>query len=237
MTSSPSKQGFTSESFWIKLEGFQEAVEAGWSSVAHSPCPFETLSRKFKATVKALPSWSQRAVGHVNSQLELAREILHQLEITQDARGLVGRELCLRNKLKPHSLALASLQRTIARSRSRISWLSENDTNIALFHQHARHRKGKNFISKLTTEEGVVITDHVQKEKNIFEFYSKLLGVNVDQEFTVNLEELTTPRLNLESLMHLSLRKRFGKLSTLSLRIKLPAPMVLQASFTRCAGR
>jgi len=34
-------------------------------------------------------------------------------------------------------LALASLQRTIARSRSRISWLSEGDANTALFHQHA----------------------------------------------------------------------------------------------------
>ena len=42
--------------------------------------------------------------------------------------------------------------------------------------------KRKNFISELTTEEGVVIIDHEQKERNIFDFYSKLLGVSQDRE-------------------------------------------------------
>ena len=45
-----------------------------------------------------------------------------------------------------------------------------------------------------------MITDHEQKEKTIFDFYSNLLGVSLDREFTVNLEELATPRLNLEEL-------------------------------------
>ena len=39
-------------------------------------------------TVKGLQSWSQKKVGHVNSQLGLAREVLHMLEIAQDARSL-----------------------------------------------------------------------------------------------------------------------------------------------------
>ena len=38
--------------------------------------------------------------------------------------------------------------------------------------QHATHRKRKNFVSELTTEEEVVITDHEQKERNMFDFYS-----------------------------------------------------------------
>ena len=45
-----------------------------------------------------------------------------------------------------------------------------------------------------------MITDHEQKEKTIFDFYSNLLGVSLDREFTVNLEELATSRLNLEEL-------------------------------------
>jgi len=97
-------------------------------------------------------------------------------------------------------LALALLQRTIARSHSRISWLSQGDANTTLCHQHARHRKRKNFINRLTTEEGVVITDHKQKEKNIFDFYDRLLGVSLDRDVTINLEELGTPSLNLEEL-------------------------------------
>ena len=113
--------------------------------------------------------------GHVNSQLELAREILHQFEIAQDHRVLSGLELWLRNKLKLHSLALSSLQRTIARSRSRITCLSEGDANTAMFHSFARYRKRKNFISKLTSDDGVVLTKHEEKEQNVFNFYSTLL--------------------------------------------------------------
>jgi len=40
-------------------------------------CPFVTLANKFKATIKGLQSWSHKKVGHVNSQLGLAREVLH----------------------------------------------------------------------------------------------------------------------------------------------------------------
>jgi hypothetical protein len=82
-------------------------------------------------------------VGNVNFQLALAREILHQLEIANDSRVLTDGERWLKNILKKHSLALASLKRTIARSCSRISWLQEGDANTKLFHLHARHRKRK----------------------------------------------------------------------------------------------
>lgn len=106
----------------------------------------------------------------------------------------------MRYQLKIHSLALSSLQRTIARSRSRINWLSDGDANPDLFHLHARHRKRKNFISKLTSDDGLVLTSHEEKEKNIYDFYSNLLGESLDREFTVNLEELNMPHLDLSEL-------------------------------------
>ena len=84
--------------------------------------------------MRGLQSWSQKQIGHINTQLGLAREILHQLEIAQDHRNLSALEVWFRNKLKVHSLALSSLQRTITRSRSRITWLSEGDANTAPFH-------------------------------------------------------------------------------------------------------
>jgi len=196
----PSKARFHFEAFWTKLDGFQAAVESAWASEPASSCPFDTLARKFRATVRSLQSWSQKTIGHVNTQLGLAREILHQLEIAQDHRTLSPLESWLRNKLKLHSLALSSLQRTIARSRSRITWLSEGDANTTLFHSYARHRKRKNFICKLITDEGMVITKHEEKEQNVFNFYSNLLGECLDREHTVNLEELNMPRSDLAEL-------------------------------------
>ena len=99
------------------------------------------LSLKFKATARALQSWSQKKIGHITSQLALAKEIIHQFDIAQDSRPLQPNELWLRNNLKKHTLALTSLLRTVARLRSQIDWLKEGDANTRLFHMHARHRR------------------------------------------------------------------------------------------------
>jgi hypothetical protein len=78
------KRRFHFESFWPKLDGFQDAVAAAWASVPAGLCPLLTLSAKLKGTTRGLQSWSDKKVGHVASQLQLAQELLHQLEIAQD---------------------------------------------------------------------------------------------------------------------------------------------------------
>ena len=60
----PTKTRFHFESFWTKQEGFQEAVEAAWSSVLRSNCPFDTLVKKLRAIVWGLQSWSQKQITH-----------------------------------------------------------------------------------------------------------------------------------------------------------------------------
>lgn len=75
-------------SLWTKIDGFQDVVACGWDSVPARHSPFHTLARKFRATTRELQSWSQRNVGHVKTQLSLAREVLHQLEIARDCRNL-----------------------------------------------------------------------------------------------------------------------------------------------------
>ena len=164
-------------------------MAASWASVPTGPCPFLTLASKFRAVTRGLQSWSSKKVGHINSQLALAREILHMLEIAQDSRSLSPGELWLKNNMKKHSLALASLQRTIARLRSRIGWLREGDTNSSLFHLHARHRKRKNFIGQLVSGDQIC-TNHKDKAEIIDTFYENLLGNSTDRIQTVNLAEL-----------------------------------------------
>jgi hypothetical protein len=183
------RRRFHFESFWPKLEGFQDTIADAWASVQAGPCPFLTLDLKFKAATKALQSWSDRTVGHVNSQLALAREILHQLEIAQDSRTLSPKENWLKNSLKKHSLALASLKRSIARLRSRINWVREGDANTKLFQLHARHRKRKNFIGKLVSGDQIY-TKHEDKARLVDDFYENLLGTTLDIERTINLDEL-----------------------------------------------
>lgn len=61
----------------------------------------------------------------------------------------------MRKNLKLHCLGLASLERTIARLRSRVLHLKDGDANTKFFHQHARYRK-KKIISKLHVGDQVV---------------------------------------------------------------------------------
>jgi hypothetical protein len=126
-------------------------------------CPLLTLSVKLKVTTRRLQGWSERKVGHVASQLELAKELLHQLDIAHDSRGLSVAQSWLRNSLKKHAIALASLSITIARLRSRINWIKDGDANMALFHANARYRKIKNFIATLTSRGCQTLTSHEDK--------------------------------------------------------------------------
>ena len=194
-----SKRRFHFEAFWPSLDGFMETVEAAWTAVPARPCPLETLSLKFKATARSLQSWSQKSVGHLNSQLLLAKEILHQLDIAQDIRTLNSNEMWLCNNLKKHTFVLASLLRTVARVRSRINWLQDGDANTRLFHMHARHRKRKNFIASLR-EGDQILSSHEEKAAAIFEFYSNLIGADSDRDRTINLDHLDIPNHNLEAL-------------------------------------
>jgi hypothetical protein len=138
-------------------------------------------------------------VGHASSQLALARELLHQLEIANGRRTLSSGEIWLKNSFKKHSLALASLKRTIARLRSRIGWLREGDANTKNFHLHARHRKRKNFIAKLTIKDHIY-TKHEDKAALVDLFFDNLLGTSIDRETSINLSELGIPTSNLSDL-------------------------------------
>lgn len=94
------RRRFHFEAFWTKLDDFQDTVAEVWNSVQAATCPFNTLDRKLKETAKKLQTWSDRKVGHVRSQLALAKEILHKLEMAQDGRILSPAEFWLKNKLK-----------------------------------------------------------------------------------------------------------------------------------------
>uniref|UniRef100_A0A0A9A0U6 Uncharacterized protein n=1 Tax=Arundo donax TaxID=35708 RepID=A0A0A9A0U6_ARUDO len=52
---------------------------------------------KFKAATRCLQSWSHKRIGHLKSQLGLAKEIIHQLEIAWDVHQLTTHEIWLVN--------------------------------------------------------------------------------------------------------------------------------------------
>ena len=116
-------------------------MKQNWEAPVQSNCAVERLFIKLQRLRKGLHKWGQHKVGNIKSQLEVAREILHRLEIERDFRALSQHEEWLRKKLKLHCLGLASLERTIARLRSRILYIREGDANTAFFHLQADTEK------------------------------------------------------------------------------------------------
>jgi hypothetical protein len=82
------RKGSTLKHFGQKMDGFLDIVQSAWVPVGSSPCPFVNLDRRLKGTSRRLQSWSDKQVGHVASQLALAKELLHKFETAQDHRML-----------------------------------------------------------------------------------------------------------------------------------------------------
>jgi hypothetical protein len=138
-------------------------------------------------------------VGHIKSQVALAREVLPRLEMAQDMRQLSSQEEWLRRELKRHCLRLALFERTIARLRSRVRYLKEGDENTSFFHKQAAFRKRKNFIPKLMDGDRVA-TPQEDKQKIMHSFYENLIGKVANQSFSLDLQTFHRPGLDLSML-------------------------------------
>ena len=136
---------------------------------------FLPRSQALQCLTHALQSWNSKSVGHIKTQLALAQEVLHRLEMAQDMRLLTPDEDWLRRELKRHCLRLASLETTIVRLRSRVRHLRDRDANTSCFHKQAAYHRRKNFIPKLVDGDRVV-TSHEEKQEVLYEFMKVCLA-------------------------------------------------------------
>lgn len=193
------KKRFHSESFWPRLPGFFETVQHSWDVPVSTHCPLECISIKLKRLARALQSWSQKQTGKIKEQLALARHILHHLEMAQDIRDLSRDENWLRCKLKRHCLVLASLERTIARLRSRVRHLKDGDANTSFFHKQASCRRPKNFIYKLKDGDRVV-TSQQDKHQILFYYFDCVLSTAAQRTGTLELSAFHRAGTDLSAL-------------------------------------
>lgn len=181
---------FHFECFWLKAPGFLQAVEEAWHVDAQWIVnPFQRLAARLRRTAKKLKSWSARFIGNIKMQFLVASEVILRLEMAMDSRPLSPQERGLRALLKRKLLGLASLERTIARQRSRLLWLKEGDTNTHFFHASARHRRRKNFITSLESVGGVV-SDHEGMSAEADAFFGGLLGSCANRELALDFDFL-----------------------------------------------
>lgn len=119
--------------------------------------PFVALNNKLRATAKRLQMWSDRWIGNVKLQISIAMEVILWLDVASESRPLTHAEHELRKTLKRKLLGLCSLERTIARQRSRLLYLKEGDASTKFFHRHARQRQRRNIITSIK-KDGLFLT-------------------------------------------------------------------------------
>ena len=201
----PHCKRFCFENFWTKCDGYLQVVEEAWNT---SPPwsqddidAFRCLDFKLRNTAKALKSWSAKHIGSVRLQLAIAKEIVLRLDSAQDVRALQPHELALRRKAKLCSLGLASLQRTLTRQRSRITYLAEGDANTKFFHLQACHRSRKNQIAKLRVDDVVTSRDEEMADA-VFQHFDNILGTAEHQLTWIDFNVLDLSNVNGASLDH-----------------------------------
>jgi hypothetical protein len=84
-------------------------IQRVWHYPLSGANPFLCLDWLLQNIARCLQSWSARFVGSVHIQLEVAKEVLHKLEVARDGRALTSHEEWLRQLVKLKLLVIASL--------------------------------------------------------------------------------------------------------------------------------
>lgn len=106
-------------------------------------------------------------------------------------------ELC--QELKANTLGLASLERAMARQRTRERHLREGDACTKYFHLQACHHRRKNYLFAIE-HNGHTFTEEQAKANVVHSYYDAILGTPFQRQHRINLHLLDIPQLDLESL-------------------------------------
>jgi len=184
-----SKALFHFELFWPKFDDYIDVVLEAWKRPANIQDPMLRLDAMLRSLVRDLQRRAAERISEIKAQLLMARELVLRLDSAQERRQLSEAENGLRKRLKMRCLGLSSLERTMARQRSRVRQLSEGDANTAYFHLIARGRKRHNFIPALSVDDHI-ITDHCVMELALHSHFAGVFGSAARGGHSLNFEAL-----------------------------------------------
>lgn len=116
-----------------------------------------------------------------------------------DTKTLTEQERELRNILKRKLLGLSSLERSIARQRSRILFLMEGDVDTCLFQQSACHRQRRNAICTLKNG-AELATGNDELAGMVDTYYHNLFGRALARPHSLDMSLLQLPSVDLPHL-------------------------------------
>ncbi|PNT75684.1 hypothetical protein BRADI_1g36682v3 [Brachypodium distachyon] len=101
---------FRFENHWTLVAGFWDMVTTSWNKPVRSNHPSIALSDRLRRLARDTRSWSAKRIGDIALQLELALNIIRNLDISLELRPLSPDEFHLCRDLKLRVLGLAALE-------------------------------------------------------------------------------------------------------------------------------
>jgi hypothetical protein len=84
--------------------------------------------------------------------MAMCREVITQLETAQEGRESSKGEVGMIKRLKHKILGLAAIEKSIARQKSKITWLRKGDANTKFFQLMANNEKQKKLYPCLASK-------------------------------------------------------------------------------------
>ena len=135
--------------------------------------PSFVLAQKLKALKEDLEKWNKEEFGDLAFRKKCLLAELLGLDAKEDLRGLSIEEDSHRTQVKGDVAALATLEETFWRQKSRALFVKEGDNNTRFFHRLANSHRRTNHISSIEVD-GVLYEDSPIVQSQVVQFYQNL---------------------------------------------------------------
>ncbi|KAK1300276.1 hypothetical protein QJS10_CPB13g00373 [Acorus calamus] len=163
-TDLPPPQGwkpFRFERFWFAHQELEDIVRTHWAVPVQSS-PMGRLHQRLIKLQKPLRRWNNTKLRDLPNRFKEAQKHLETLLLEEQQRPPTENNM---NQVRMASNYVAALQtqlETFWSQRARSKWVKEGDRNTRFFHSSVQHRRVRNRITSLRTEEGEILSDTAQ---------------------------------------------------------------------------
>ncbi|KAL8525193.1 hypothetical protein ACS0TY_014713 [Phlomoides rotata] len=153
------------------ISGIQRVVTEKWRSYEVEGWGGFVLKEKLKRLKTDIKQWNKEVFKQVDEKIEDRRNKIQELDMIDEAMGLVQNEIIQRNEERAGLLYDIKCRDNILQQKARCKWIKEGDANTRYFHKCINKRRKRNEISGVNI--GSVWREEVQEvKKGIFDFFN-----------------------------------------------------------------
>lgn len=160
---------------WATDPQFQTIVDEEWSK-EYIGVPMFQVVQKMKGVKQKLKGLHRSKYCRLSDKLKGARSKLTdmQAKLQTEPRNVVWQGL--EKQYYEEFMTLAKAEIYLFRQRSKEEWLEDMDGNNAYFHARVQEKLAFNRIKRLSTPEGVSVTQEEEIAQQFITFYEQLYG-------------------------------------------------------------